>query len=45
MKETTDSKEILENIRWFIKFPLRKRLEIAYKQMKAIKILRGLSLK
>ena len=44
-KKLDDKKEIKENVRWFSKFPLEKRLEISEKDAKTIKILRSLSLK
>jgi hypothetical protein len=40
-----EKKDITENIRWFKKFSLEKRLEIAEADRKAIEILRGLSFK
>lgn len=42
MQAKSDKKEILENIKWFKKFPLEKRMELAYRNIKAIKVLRGL---
>jgi len=45
MKEAKADKEIKNNIKWFKKFSLEKRLELAYEQVKAIKILRGLTSK
>jgi len=41
-KRSADIKEIIENIKWFSKFSLEKRLELAFRQIKSIKILRGL---
>ncbi len=40
-----EEEEILANIRWFRKFPLEKRFEIAERETKDIKILQGLALK
>lgn len=45
MKKKSEKKTIIENIKWFKKFPLEKRFEIAFQQIKAIKILGGLKLK
>jgi len=42
MGKEQEAKSIKENIKWFKKFSLQKRLEIAYQQIKAIKILRNL---
>jgi hypothetical protein len=42
MKKAKPDKEIKKNIRWFLKFPLEKRLTLAFEQMRAIKILRNL---
>ncbi len=41
--EKKDSKSIKENIKWFKKFTWKERLEIAFREMKAIKILRNIS--
>ena len=38
-----EKKNIKENIKWFKKFSLEKRFELADLQAKAIKILRGLA--
>jgi hypothetical protein len=43
MKKKDDEKSIAENVKWFKKFPLEKRLEIAFNDIKAIKILRSLT--
>ncbi|MBU0574609.1 MAG: hypothetical protein ABIJ26_02330 [Candidatus Margulisiibacteriota bacterium] len=40
-KKLTD-KEIQNNIRWFSKFPLEKRLTLAFEQIKGINVLRKL---
>jgi len=45
MKHGSEKKEITENIRWFKKFSLEKRLEIAEKERKAIETLRSLFIK
>lgn len=42
-KKTTEEQEIQKNIKWFKKFSLEKRFEIAFRQMKAIKVLRKLT--
>ena len=40
-----EKKNIKENIKWFKKFSLEKRLEIAHKGAMGIKILRNMVLK
>lgn len=42
MKKSKEDKEIKGNIRWFRKFPLEKRLTLAFEQIQAIKLLRNL---
>jgi hypothetical protein len=42
MKKRNKKEEIIENVEWFKKFSLEKKFKLAYEQMKAIKILRGL---
>lgn len=41
-KKADDRKEIRENIKWFSKFSLEKRLEIAELDTKSTRILRNL---
>ncbi|MFH1684165.1 MAG: hypothetical protein ABIA67_04710 [Candidatus Margulisiibacteriota bacterium] len=43
--KNSDNKDIKENIKWFKKFSLEKRFEIAGKDSKSIEILRNLSIK
>jgi len=45
MKKKKIDKDILENIRWFLKFPLRKRLELSAKDSKSIEFFRKLKIK
>jgi len=43
MKKQKIDKEVQKNINWFKKFSLEKRFELAFDQIKAIKILRALT--
>ncbi len=38
-----EKQEIAKNIKWFKKFSLEKRFELAFEQIKAIKILKNLT--
>ncbi|MFA6169258.1 MAG: hypothetical protein WCW67_05825 [Candidatus Margulisiibacteriota bacterium] len=38
------NREIIENIAWFKKFNLVKRLTLSFSQQEAVKILRGLKI-
>ena len=42
MPKGKTEKEIKENIRWFKRFSLEKRLTLAFEQAQAIKILKNL---
>ena len=41
--EKDEKRDIQENIKWFRKFSWKERLEIAFRQMKAIKTLKSLT--
>ena len=43
-KKADERREIKENIKWFSKFSLEKRLEIAELDTKTTKILKGLQI-
>jgi len=45
MTKKRTPKDVLENIRWFIKFPLKKRLELSEKDSKTIEFFRKLKIK
>jgi hypothetical protein len=42
MKTKSEKEEIADSVKWFRKFPLEKRFEIAFKQISAINVLRKL---
>lgn len=42
MSKSKEDKEIKDNVRWFSKFSLEKRLAIAFRETQAIKVLRNL---
>jgi hypothetical protein len=44
VKKNKTPTDILENIRWFIKFPLKKRLELSEQDSNVIKFFRKLKI-
>ena len=44
-KRNKTEEDVLENIRWFIKFPLEKRFELSEKDSQTIKLFRKLKIK
>lgn len=41
MKRKKDDQDIKNNVKWFSKFSLEKRLELAFEQIQAIKVLKN----